>query len=422
MVDSLGRRCSTTPIVGCPEERVAGFRVRDRDHRRVAAADEWRPGNDRRGVYDHPERRRRGRDASRRTLGAVLLLLLSVACRSSPPERQLWRFSMYNRQVWHGWCNAAAPVVDGDHLYVGGGYGWWVRKTALWALNRHTGAVLWTVPAPEGVASDASAGTFTALTVQRGLVLAAVGDGLAAFRVSDGGRAWSRPQTWPMRAVAGDAVYARTESRLLALDLQTGRERWQYALPEPFAAPPVVVGARVFVGATRRAALLAIDVDSGREVGVISGLRGFNGAVELVGTRILAGAAHERQPLTYLIDPATGKVDAYPALLAGHDAPLAFLATADGGLDAVDVSSGRVAQRWPHLSNAGDGGIVVDGDVLYQQNVREGGGLLRAYELQSGAPVWSFATGDWINGMALAPGALYLSSEDCGVYALRRGR
>ncbi|MGE0464320.1 MAG: PQQ-binding-like beta-propeller repeat protein [Vicinamibacterales bacterium] len=354
--------------------------------------------------------------------GAVLFLLLSAGCGPAPSDRELWRFSMYNRRLWHGWCAAAAPAVDGDRLYVGGGYGWWTRKTALWALNRHTGAVVWTAAVPQGVSFDTSSGAFSALTIEGGVVLAAVGDGLGAFSATDGERMWLRPNTWPMRAVAGDAVFAVTQSRLIALDLHTGRERWQRSLPEPPAAAPVVVGGRVFVGAARRAALLAFDAESGNDAEAITGLPGFNGSFVLVAKRILAGAVRDARPVTYVIDAETGAVESRTALLVGHDAPVAYFATADGGLEVVDVTSGRTERRWPRLPQAADGGIVVDRDVFYQQNVRAGGGAVHAYELASGMPAWSFVAGDWINGMALAPGALYVSSEDCGVYALRTAR
>lgn len=353
---------------------------------------------------------------------AGVLTLVCAACVSPPQDRQLWRFSTFDRRFWHGWCSATEPLIDGDRLYVGGGYAWWDRQTALWALNRHTGAIVWKTLTGDGFSSGASGGSHEALSLAGDVLLAGVGNGLGAFQASDGTRLWLRPSMWPQRATYRDTVYAVTESHLLALDLRTGDERWRFALDEPVASAPVVLGERVYLGASRRAALVAIDATSGREASVIDGLPGFNGSLATADGLILAGAARYGRPLTYVVDPASGTITQREALLVGLHAKVAYFAVAGGGLEAVDVATGRVTRAWSQLPHAADGGVLVDRDVFYQQDLRSRGGRIRAYDLDSGSRVWTFRTGDWVNGMALTPDALYLSSEDCGVYAVRPGR
>ncbi len=342
-----------------------------------------------------------------------------VGCASPSADRTLWRFSTFNRHFWHGWCDATEPLIDGDRLYVGGGYSWWDRKTALWALNRHTGAVLWTSPAPEGFAGS---GVSQSLTLADDILVVATSGGLGAFRVADGTRVWFKPNLWGFHAVGGDTVFGVTQSRLLAFGLRSGNERWTRVLEEPLESAPIVLGGHVYLGARRRAALVAIDAASGRDAASIDGLVGFNGLIGTAGGRIFGQAARDDHPVTYLMDPTAGTVIRRDALLMSLQDEVAWFATPDDALEAVDAASGRVIRTWPRLPNASDG-VLVDRDVFYQQELRTGeDGLVHAYDLASGSRLWSFHTGDWVQGMALTPEALYLASEDCGVYAVRPGR
>lgn len=353
----------------------------------------------------------------------LMLALASATCGTPRQERQLWRFATFDRHFWHGWCNATEPLVDGDRVYVGGGYGWWNRDTALFALHRHTGAQLWKANASEGFSLGFTIASQRTLTITGDILLAGLSGGIAAFSTVDGTRRWFRSDLWPSFAEADGTVFAVTQSRLVALDLMTGADRWTAPLHEPMQSAPVVVGTRVYVAAPRLGALIAHDTASGREVARIDGLGGVNGLIAAAGNRILAGGSRAGHAVTFVVNPETSAATAHPALLVGLRGGTAWFATTGDGLEAMDVATERVTGIWPSAPDAGDGGILVDDDVFYHQELRTcRGGLVHAVSLATGTRRWSFQTGDWVNGMALTPEALYLSSEDCGLYAVRPGR
>jgi len=355
-------------------------------------------------------------------IALVLMLALASASCGTPPERQLWRFATFDRHFWHGWCDATEPLADGDRLYVGGGYGWWTSDTAVFALHRHTGALRWRAAAPEGFASGEALGSRRALTLAGDILLASLRGGVAAFSTADGTRRWFQPGLWPSITAAGGMVFAVTESQLIALDLPTGVGRWTAPLHERMDSAPVVIGTRVYVAAPRRGALIAYDTASGHEVAGIDGLAGIHGLIAAAGDHILAGGAREEHAVTYVVTPSSGTITTHPGLLVSLLGGTAWFATAGGGLEAMQVATARILRTWPSVPATADGGVLVDNDLFYQQELHSGrGGLVHANSLSTGSRLWSFATGDWVNGMALTPEALYLSSEDCGVYAVRPG-
>jgi putative pyrroloquinoline-quinone binding quinoprotein/putative pyrroloquinoline-quinone-binding quinoprotein len=150
-------------------------------------------------------------------------------------------------EAWRVEMHADWPIATGsDRVFVASG-------EAIHALALENAQVLWRAPA----------GTLTApLLAQDGWIIAASVAGLAAFRASDGMKVWQR-ETGLQRGratIEGDNLYVPLEDgRLLALDLQTGTDRWvrRFSIPKPAESGPRAPGVsevlafpdRLFVGA-----------------------------------------------------------------------------------------------------------------------------------------------------------------------------
>ena len=115
-----------------------------------------------------------------------------------------------------------AVAAEGEHVYVAAG-------EAIHALKAVDGSEEWLAPS----------GNVTApLLVQAGWVVAATGSGLTAYRSADGTKVWSR-QVGDARVsptIEANNLYVPLEDgRLLALDLQTGKDKWVRHLTGPLS-------------------------------------------------------------------------------------------------------------------------------------------------------------------------------------------
>jgi outer membrane protein assembly factor BamB len=116
--------------------------------------------------------------------------------------------------AWKLELRSEFPVaMDDDHVYVAAG-------EAVHALKPADGSEQWLAPS----------GNVTApLLAHGGWVIAATEKSLTAYRAADGTKVWSR-EVGTQRVIAsleGDNLYVPLEDgRLVALDLQTGAERW----------------------------------------------------------------------------------------------------------------------------------------------------------------------------------------------------
>lgn len=152
-------------------------------------------------------------------------------------------------EVWRVELAAEQPLaVSGEQLFVAAG-------EAIHALRRTDGSVLWRQPA----------GTLTVpLLVHAGWVITVAGSELTARRATDGTVVWTQPVEALRGAptIEGDALYLPlTDNRVAALDLTTGRTRWQRKLggaPAQIAA----IDRRVYVGAEDKW-FYCLDADDG---------------------------------------------------------------------------------------------------------------------------------------------------------------
>lgn len=115
------------------------------------------------------------------------------------------------------------PVaVDGDRVYVAAG-------EAIHALNAADGTEQWLVPS----------GNVTApILAHAGWLIAATEKSLTAYRAADGSKVWSR-EVGNQRVsptIEADNLYVPLEDgRLVALDVQTGAEKWVRHLTGPLS-------------------------------------------------------------------------------------------------------------------------------------------------------------------------------------------
>lgn len=143
----------------------------------------------------------------------------------------VWAFSVEGRALWntalgpqaHQWGYASSPVIHGDHVYVYQGPG---TGSKLVALDKRSGAVVWTTDLPEPVPTERNdgfkgrlpgvIGAFsTPLVLEaagRTEVIVSVPESLRAFAADTGRELWHaaglNPLVYTSPFVAGDAVVA----------------------------------------------------------------------------------------------------------------------------------------------------------------------------------------------------------------------
>lgn len=326
----------------------------------------------------------------------------------------LWRFVAFRQRFWHGYCDSTTPVLDGDRLYAGNGYPW-SDATYLFALDRRTGRELWRARTGGLFSGTRPAG-------DGGSIAISAGARLIVFSKADGRQIWSRGGVRPRWTVADGTVYVEIGSALAALDLATGQERWRLTTHGHLEAPAVAVGDRLYFGAGRpRTLLYVVDRKKGLYLGEPRWLPGFNGRLAAADGRVFAEAGLDGRRVTYeWTDDPDSPLRRDQGLLVIQD-HAAYFVDDTGTLHAVDCATGK--QRWsrPGLPMVARGALVVNGDVFYQTEL-QARDRVRAYDWSRGTELWSFESGDWVSPLALGSDAVYLSSDDCTIVALRRGR
>jgi outer membrane protein assembly factor BamB/4-amino-4-deoxy-L-arabinose transferase-like glycosyltransferase len=150
-----------------------------------------------------------------------------------------------------------APSVAGHTAYVG------TNDNQLYAINISTGAINWAVGLPNMVMTTPLVdnglvvvglgnNTFRDFSPQRGWVRGTGTNGLMAFRQKTGHEAWFYPTTgevMPTPVVKAGIVYDVTGgSRLIAVDLHTGRLLWSLRLDGfDSMSSPIIVGNHLYV-------------------------------------------------------------------------------------------------------------------------------------------------------------------------------
>lgn len=254
--------------------------------------------------------------------------------------------------------------------------------------------------------------TYASPVIGNDLVYVATKAGsLVALTMSDGQEVWRADvgdyiaRSTP--ALDGDTLFVSAGYALLAIDAETGRERWSVPLRFAGSCSPVVSGHLVYV-ATQEGYVSAFAAETGEEVwsyrndqllfGSPAVADGIVVIADEAGT-VTGIAADSGRELWQ--ESAGGEVFATPAIRDG----LVLVATNRPSLVAYDLRSGT--ERWRR--DAGGESSPAASDKL----VFLGGSdqALRAFERESGTPLWSSPLGYEIRSSAtFADGAVFIGS------------
>ena len=221
---------------------------------------------------------------------------------------------------------------------------------------------------------------------------------------------WAAPVAHGGQVLVADTLShegSAPTSHLHALDAGTGRVRWKADLHADqqgfFAEPPVVAGGLVYV-ATASRRLLALEVDSGREVWrasgfpVIAGVR--NGLVlAVIEDRLAAldaGSGVRRWEV-----PVRGGGEHWPVLVGDT----VYVASADDVI-AVDATAGTT--RWRVPLDPAVGPPVPAGERLYIATRNR----LLALDASSGRSLWTSARSRIANGPLAPPDSVVVATAD----------
>ncbi|MCH0542338.1 PQQ-binding-like beta-propeller repeat protein, partial [Streptomyces sp. MUM 203J] len=299
----------------------------------------------------------------------------------------------------------------------------------LYALDARDAGELWRVRTDTWAYS---------LRVDRGTVVTGTrGGGVQAWEASNGAPLWElngaqtdfeTPEAGPV--VHGDTVYVWQDARLRALEARTGTERWSYpvgdaascgGVPVRIAAAPAEDG-HVYVAAGTR--VLSVDVLSGRVRWHFEAPAVFlSPPVFVPGPAVTGGGVYLTDYLgtVYALDATTGqdrwriatesRQSVEPVLVAGGDIHVA----SGSALYTLDAVTGT--PKWRFAA----GGEIVGAPVVADGRLHFGSAdhVLYTLDAAGGQLRWKLTTGGEITGSPVVRGGVvYACSKDRCVYAL----
>ncbi|WP_326592300.1 PQQ-binding-like beta-propeller repeat protein [Streptomyces brevispora] len=311
-------------------------------------------------------------------------------------------------------------AVDGGRIHASDG-------PSLYALDAVTGAERWRLQTDAWV---------YALKADRGTVVTGTrGGGVQAWEASTGEKLWETTgaQTDFETAEAGPAVHGGTvylwqDARLRALDARTGVERWSYPVGDaascggvPVRVTPAPDGCAYVCAGTR---VLALDIVSGRVRWHFESPAAFLSPPAFApGPAVTGGGVYLADYLgtVYALDASTGKDRWRIATESRQSTEPVLVATGNvhvgsgSALYTLDAVTGT--PKWRFAA----GGEVVGAPVVADGRVHFGSAdhVLYTLDAAGGQLRWKLATGGEITGSPVAQGGVvYACSKDRCVYAL----
>ncbi|MFF3754597.1 PQQ-binding-like beta-propeller repeat protein [Streptomyces sp. NPDC002018] len=315
---------------------------------------------------------------------------------------------------------AWAMAVAGGRIHASDG-------PTLYALDGKDGSERWRLRTDAWVYS---------LKVDRGTVVTGTrGGGVQAWEASTGERLWETggaqtdfetPEAGP--AIFDGTVYVWKEARLLALDARSGAELWSYPIGDAASCGGVPVRVRpasdghLYVSAGTR--VLSVDIGTGRVRWHFEAPAVFLSPPAFApGPAVTGGGVYLADYLgtVYALDAATGK-DRWRIATESRQSIEPVL-VADGN---VHVGSGSALYTLDAVTGTpkwrfAAGGEVIGAPVVADGRLHFGSAdhVLYTLDASGGQLRWKLATGGEITGSPVARrGVVYACSKDRCVYAL----
>lgn len=294
-------------------------------------------------------------------------------------------------------------------------------ETVVYAVDGATGEVEWEWPYPRGT-------TFGSTVVAEGAVVLGLGGSVVALEADAGTERWRLERDFSDAVTVADGtVYAINTTyadppTLVAIDLETGRERWTAPLADGavfWPTPPAVVDETVYQGGVELTALSAADgeqlwsKDFGNAVTGPPTVTDDACYVPLGDGTVAAldrdGTKRWRQPVEYGGRGSGMEFVTSPAVADGS-----LYVTNAFQLTALDAETGSA--HWTTETGGDRSPVVADGAVY-----TSGLNAVEAYDRTDGSPLWRYRTdATSSSGEKLAPvvgGTVFFPSG--GLHALR---
>lgn len=351
---------------------------------------------------------------------------------NSPPIRKLkgvkWKFRLEGNKSYI----TTSPALANGFLYFGGSDG------NLYALDIESGAELWRFHTEGPVHSSPA--------VSNGIVYFQSNDGFTYALDGQSGKQKWKVDTGPNRlidydflssspAVQGNTVFiAGGNGNLYALNADTGEALWVIpAIREkPVRSSPAVDGDTVYF--TREDKLLALDTQTGKEKWSFEAFTLARSSPAIGEGVIIFG---DNASTIFAVDSRTGtkkweySIKYYWVVsTAAISDGVVYIGGDDSYLNALNAQTGEVLWRFKTRgetiwsSPAVVGGVIYAGDWNYSNAKDENGntlwGYMYAIDAQTGRELWNYKTGGNIVSSPVvdARGVLYFGSLDGCLYAL----
>lgn len=341
--------------------------------------------------------------------------------------------------AWLGEGSRSSPVASGDTVFVGVGNPYGASDVgAIAAFRSHDGKARWRTETEGPVfGSPALAGGRVIVGTTDGALRDVesyrdLGGHISAYSMDDGTNVWSRSVESPVLGsptVDGDVLYVTVAGgTVLALDAVDGHQRWQRSVAGPGYLTPAVADDTLFVGGSG-GTLRALDTADGSERWQYdAGGMIWNSPTVADDTVYVGGGSRSIESsgsTLHAVSVADGtgrwrrKLD---GVMSGS------FAVDDDGLYAsvgisvwgIDREDGRVRWRGPDARAGASGGspAVVDGTV-YAGVGRVNGGLIFAFDTESGDVEWQHEVDAGGSSPAVHDGTVYATVGFGNLLALR---
>lgn len=239
---------------------------------------------------------------------------------------------------------------------------------------------------------------------------------------------------------------ANVDQLRLAWEFRTGDRRGRPGDPEEttYEVTPLKVGNRLFL-CTPHQSVIALDATTGRQLWRFDPQIARDLALQHLTCRGLSYQPPRAVPVAPAPTAGEGRAEPAPerpplpvAASQGPTDPACrsrlFMPTADGRLIALNPDSGAVCtdfgngtgqiDLWQHMPNVRPGAyystsppvvterlLIVGGTVLDNASVKEQSGVIRAFDIDSGALVWNWDSGNPDDTAPLPPGRTYTANS-----------